>query len=275
MHRWDWILLLGGTIPYLVGFVLVLHILIRRSPNGMIRARISAIIGILLHTLFLSLRAMNNEYLPVTSLFEFTLLFATLFMMVSLLVDLVRKMPIMTIASIPLSTLLLLSAILLATAPGEHSQKATTLWSVTHVLISLGAFGSFAFAFVGGILYLIEQQQLKGRPRAELIGMMPPLQTLHRLIRVSVALGIIFLTLGGVIGYLYARTTEIHSNAWRTDPKIVLTTITWAAYGILLFASTLPFFRGRRTAWAAIICFGFLVFTAWSTIFWSPFHNYL
>jgi ABC-type transport system involved in cytochrome c biogenesis permease subunit len=98
---------------------------------------------------------------------------------------------------------------------------------------------------------------------------------LHRLIRVSVALGIIFLTLGGVIGYLYARTTEIHSNAWRTDPKIILTTITWAAYGILLFASTLPFFRGRRTAWAAIICFGFLVFTAWSTIFWSPFHNYL
>ncbi len=274
MQRWDWILLLGGTLPYLVGMVFVFLTLKQGKADGLARTRISVLLGIVIHALFLSIRALRNDYFPVTSLFEFTVLFSNTFMLIALLVDLIRRMPVMTIASTPLSLLFLLSAIVLATAQGEHEPKATTLWSVTHVLISLGAFGFFALSFVWGILYLVEQQQLKGRPRAELIGMMPSLETMHRLMRMAVALGILFLTLGGVIGYLYARTTEIHSG-WRTDPKILLTTVTWAAYGLLLIASTLPFFRGRRTAWAAILCFGLLIFTAWSTVFWSPFHNYL
>lgn len=275
MHYWDWILLTGGIVPFLLGLVFILRTLLGKSTRGIIHARISAGVGILLNTTFLAIQAVRNEYLPVTNLFEFTFLFANLLMILAILIDLVRKMPAITIAATPLSTIFLFTALLLATAPGEHSQKATSLWSVTHVLISLGAFGAFAFSFIGGILYLIEQQQLKGRPRPDMIGMMPSLQTLNNLIRVAIATGIVFLTIGGVIGYLYARTTELQGNSWRTDPKILLTTITWAAYGILFFASMRPLFRGRKTAWASIACFGLLVFTAWSTVFWSPFHNYL
>lgn len=275
MQNLDWIFLSGGTLAYGVGLAFVLVTLRQRTPEGLGRTRIAVLCGIAIHALFLALRAMEHGHFPVTSLFEFTLVFANTFMLLAMGVDVVRRMPIMTIASVPLSLLFLLSAFVLATAPGEPSTKATTLWSVTHVLVSLGAFGCFALSFVAGILYLVEQQQLKGRPRAGLIGMMPSLQTLQRLIQVAISLGILLLTAGGVIGYLYARTTEIQSQAWRTDPKILLTTLTWAAYGLILLASPLPFFRGRRTAWATLFCFALLVFTAWATVFWSPFHNYL
>ncbi|MBI2898652.1 MAG: cytochrome c biogenesis protein CcsA [Planctomycetes bacterium] len=90
----------------------------------------------------------------------------------------------------------------------------------------------------------------------------------------SVLAGVLCLTAGVLVGYMYARTVETASNAWRTDPKVILTTVTWLAYLLVALSSFLPAFRGRRAAQASVACFAFVILAFWATAFSSRFHGF-
>jgi ABC-type uncharacterized transport system permease subunit len=275
MNVVELVLLNGGILAYLAAVALSFSAVRTGTPRTLFFARIASSAGALLHGGLLVWLGVGLGHFPVTNLFEFTILLAATLAVIGVGIDLLRGMPILTVGTTPLVLVFAVIAAMLGGSTEPRPEKVTTFTASMHVIVMLVSFGAFALAFVGALLYIFEQRQLKGRPSTPLLGILPSLETLYRLTMVCVGIGVALLTAGVLVGYLYARRVETGSSAWRTDPKIWLTTLTWFAYLLVAGGSMLPAFRGRKVAWASVVCFVFVILTFWATAFWSPsFHNF-
>jgi ABC-type transport system involved in cytochrome c biogenesis permease subunit len=131
-----------------------------------------------------------------------------------------------------------------------------------HVSLIVLGYAAFFLTFAAGVMYLIQERELKSkRPRA-FYYRLPPLETLDDLAYKSLSIGFPFITLGIVSGALWA--SSVWGSDWPTDPKIAWSFATWLIYLLLLCARWVIGWRGRKAAYFAII--GFIaILVTWST----------
>ena len=246
----------------------------RRVLQG---ARILAGFGAVDHLYYLIRLGAQTGHFPVTGALEAYIFLSTAVILLAFLVDWMKKWTSIFVATLPLAvvtTLLALALTLVPESAGKPMPTPASLWTGLHVSTALGSYGAFAIAFVSSILYLIAQRQLKDHAAAAMLGMTPSLETVARVNRRSIAVGVALLAGGLLVGYMQARNVYGIESWWRNDPKIYLTTFTLAAYVAILILSFRPTFKGRRTALAS--CAGFLLVMAtfWASVFWSDFHRF-
>ncbi len=246
----------------------------RRRADLMLSARGVTGAAVLVTIAVLLRRGVELGAFPVVSLYETHLFIAALLSAVAVVMDMARRLPILTVGAAPLSFLSLLVGALVGHAEGPPSEMVKSAWSGLHVLAVLAAYSAFGLAFVSGVLYLIEQRQLKAHAAPDALGVLPSLETCRRLTVGAMAVGVGLLTAGIVVGYLYARRVSL-PHGWRLDPKVWGATLTWAVYLVALGLSFVPAFRGRRTAMASVACFVVVMVTFWAAAFWSNFHRFL
>ncbi|MBI2933266.1 MAG: cytochrome c biogenesis protein CcsA [Planctomycetes bacterium] len=249
---------------------------VRRRRSGlMTAARSVAGTAILVSMAVLLRRGVELGAFPIVSRFETNLFIAALLTGLALMIDLLRGMPIMTLAAAPLSCLTVLAGTILGAPAGEASVAMRSAWTGLHVLTMLGAYGAFGLSFVTAVLYLIERRQLKAHASPGVLGIMPSLETFNRLTVHCLTVGVALMTVGILIGYMYARKTPDLPSGWRVDPKVWGATLTWALYVAVLLLSFTPAFKGKRTALASVGSFILVMTSFWAAAFWSDFHRFL
>ena len=148
-----------------------------------------------------------------------------------------------------------------------------SLWLTFHVVISFVGDGMFAVACMSGIMYLIQERQIKNKRFGTLYSRLPSLQTLDTINHYSLMYGFPFLTIGMITGAIYAQT--VLGSYWQWDPKEVWSLITWLFYAALLHARVAMGWRGRRAAIMSIIAFLILIFSFIGASLWlSDYHSF-
>jgi ABC-type uncharacterized transport system permease subunit len=132
-----------------------------------------------------------------------------------------------------------------AIAPTLHS-----VWITVHIALALLGIAAFVLNFAGAIMYLLQERQLKARRPGAFYYRLPSLETLDRLTFRTLTLGFPFLTVGLMLGALWAG---------RLDPLIVSSAIAWVIYALTLAGRAIAGWRGRRAAYFAIVGFAALV----------------
>ncbi len=138
-------------------------------------------------------------------------------------------------------------------------------WLPVHASISLVAYGFLGLAFVGGLMYLVQEWELKSKRLGYFFARLPSLDALDQLNSHCVTTGFIFLTLGIVSGTLWAR--QAWGTYWRWDPKEVWAVITWFIYLIQFHQRLTVGWRGRKAAVLAIVGFCSVIFTFWGVTY--------
>jgi len=269
--------LYGGLAFYAVALVFAVWSLRSGDRRGLQTARFGAFVGALDHLIYLVLLGVRSGRFPVTGAVEAYIFLSTAIILLALVLDWIRHWPVILIATLPLAVVTSLLALALTLVPERSSPPAaasSSLWTSLHVFTTLGSYGAFSLAFVSSILYLIAQRQLKDHASASMLGIIPPLETVARINRRSIAAGVLLLGGGLLVGYLQARHVYGIEKWWRNDPKIYLTTITLGAYLVILLLSNRPTFKGRRTALASVGGFFLVMTTFWASVFWSDFHRF-
>ena len=269
--------LYAGLALYVVATAFAIVSVRRGDPRGLQAARLCAILGAIDHIVYLVRLGIRTGHFPVTGAIEAYIFLSTAIIIIALLLDAIRKWPVILVATLPLAVVTTLLAIALSGIPAQKEppiETRSSVWTSLHVFTALGSYGAFAIAFVSSILYLIAQRQLKDHTSASFLGIMPPLETVARITRRSIAAGVALLAGGLVVGYLQARNVYGIEKWWRNDPKIILTTLTLAAYITILILSGRPTFKGRRTAMASVLGFFLVMATFWASVFWSDFHRF-
>lgn len=126
-------------------------------------------------------------------------------------------------------------------------------WLALHVSLVFIGEGFFTVASIAGVIYLFADRRKK--PERE-----RNLARLDELIYHAIAVGFPFFTLGGLFfGAIWAK--HAWGRCWGWDPKETFMLVTWLVYVLFLHVRVQRGWRGRRTAWLAVIGFLLALFT--------------
>ena len=242
-------LLAGSTLFYLLGFTLaLLQLGAGKFHPG--RVNLYAIAGgFILQTVFLHLRGRDIGRCPITSSFEILVFLSWSIALAYLVVGAAYRLSLLGIFTAPLVFGLQLAALLLPSPPSAPRTGPPDGWLELHVAVSLVAYGVLALACVAGVMFLVQERQLKMRVPGSIFHLLPPITTLVEAMRRLLWFGVILLSVGLVAGFFVGTPIgRIKSGA---------SLLVWLAYAGILVLWVRKDVHARRVAqW----CVGAFVF---------------
>ncbi len=124
-----------------------------------------------------------------------------------------------------------------------------------HVTLVIFSYAAFVVTTVCGVMYLIQERELKTKHFGAAFQRLPALNTCDEIGYRSMTIGFVLLTLGVVTGIFWNNQRD--GRYWHNDPKEVLALVTWIVYLFMMHYRLTAGWRGRRVAWLSIV--GFIV----------------
>jgi len=261
----SFLLFQASVAVYVLSFAAYLvFFLTRKKPVRRI-GRAIFLVAFLLHTVNILARSLEAGHTPITSHHETVSFFAwsvsccylsfrwrytvkNLGVFVSFLV-----FALMVVASLSSRTLLPLPPAL------------QSLWLPIHASITLFADGFLALACIGGIMYLLQEREIKKKRFGLFYSRLPSLEALDKLNHHCLSVGFPLFTVGLVTGSLWAK--QAWGAYWHWDPKETWSLITWFLYAAAVHQRFTVGWRGRRVALLSILGFLSVLFTLWGVSF--------
>jgi ABC-type transport system involved in cytochrome c biogenesis permease subunit len=136
-----------------------------------------------------------------------------------------------------------------------------------HVSSLLFAYASFALACVIGITYVLLFKEIKAKHLGFFYARLPSLQVLDRMNQRAIVIGWIFLTIGIIVGGVWAAQARGGYDAGDPrvqamsllDPKIFAALVCWFVYTFELFAARRIGWGGRRAAYLSAVGFAIVL----------------
>ena len=104
-------------------------------------------------------------------------------------------------------------------------------------------------------MYLIEEKKIREKQHTLIYNLLPALGRSDELGHKCILVGVILMTMGILIGALWTRYFQEVKWTW-LDSKVIFTIATWLIYVLQLSIRQILGWRGRKTAYSAIIGLG-------------------
>jgi ABC-type uncharacterized transport system permease subunit len=165
--------------------------------------------------------------------------------------------------------------------PGRYtfpSEGVRTSWLVAHIAALLISYAALGFSMLASCLYLLQERQLKSKPKGGKDSRwlpsdwLLPLDTLERIAHATLEFGFPCMTVGLVIGSVLAQETPLGASYF-LDPKIIASFISWAVYVLLLLVRRSAGLRGRKAAYLSGAVFAVMV-AVWAANLFSHVHRF-
>ena len=223
------------------------------------------IFAALAHTFVIGMQTMEVGHVPVAGPTSAISTFVWLLGLAYLYTELTTDERAMGVFILPL--LVTLQSIP-ALRPGVEDRAAVLqgpLFGV-HVSSLLFAYASFALACVIGITYVLLFKEIKAKHLGFFYARLPSLQVLDRMNQVAVVVGWIFLTIGIIVGAIWAMQVRggygvdprVQAMSLQ-DPKIFVALVCWFVYSFELFAARRIGWGGRRAAYLSAVGFAIVL----------------
>ena len=140
----------------------------------------------------------------------------------------------------------------------EGAITASTITQIifpAHVTLVIFSYAAFIITFICGVMYLIQEHELKAKHFGAAFQRLPALNTCDEISYRSLSIGFVLLTLGVVTGIIWNNQRD--GRPWHNDPKEVMAIVTWLVYLFIMHYRLTAGWRGRRVALLSIV--GFIV----------------
>lgn len=129
----------------------------------------------------------------------------------------------------------------------------------SHAFILYASYGAFFLALLTGLLFLVQERQLKRKDPRLLNARQLPLEFLDRVNLYAVVAGFTLFSIGMLQG---SRLARLEWGAYfNGDPKEFWSLITWAAYAAVLVLRLTRGLRGRRVVFMSVLSFALVMVT--------------
>ena len=213
-------------------------------------------LGFIFQTALLSIRGHELHRCPLTNLFEVLIFLAWSIALIYMLIGPAYRLSLMGAFSAPL-VFLIQTLALLAPIDVRHPVKLpANAWLEFHASVSIVAYGAFALACVAGVMYLVQERQLKTHQLHSIFYHLPPLTDLFAAITRLLWLGFALYTLGLASGFFIDAPL----------PRVQVV----CAFGVwLLYAAILQGRHFRRLAPTRVAALCIVGFAAALTLLWG------
>jgi HemX protein len=254
-------LLLGSTLCFLIAVAHTLATL----HDGIFRPRrfnfVAIVLGFALQSAFLSIRGHALGRCPITNLFEVFVFLAWSLALIYLVIGPAYRLSLMGAFTAPLVLLIQGFALLAATDVRSPVRMAVNPWLEFHASMSMIAYGAFALACVAGVMYLVQERQLKTHQLHSIFYHLPPLTNLFSAITRLLWLGFALYTAGLISGFFTGEPLP--------RLKMICAFAVWIFYGVILQGRHLQRLAPKRIATLCILAFTAAISVLWAINFVS------
>jgi len=202
---------------------------------------------------------------PITNLFEVFVFLAWSVALVYMLVGPAYRLSLMGAFTAPL-VLLLQGLALIAPIDTRHPVTVpANSWLEFHASLSLVAYGAFALACIAGVMYLLQERQLKTHHLHSIFYHLPPLTNLFAVITRLLWWGFALYTVGIVSGFFTGHPLP--------RIQIVAAIALWLLYAAILQARHFKWLSPKRVAALCIIGFSAALALLWGITFTAELHH--
>jgi ABC-type transport system involved in cytochrome c biogenesis permease subunit len=229
--------------------------------------------GLVAQTVGLVLRGVSAGHFPFSGLYESMVLVAWAIVLVWHVLEAFTKIKAVGLYVMPVVLVLLTVALVSYDPPAGLVPALRSDVVIVHVAVMLVAIGCLYVAGGAAIIYLIEETLLRRRKPGGVLGRLPSLAALDRLIYHATLLGLPFLTMGMAAGVIRAETFKV--PGWPTDPMVLLSAAAWAVYLALIAGRVRGDWSGRSVSWLAVAGLVLLLVIRFAAVpYLSGFHTY-
>lgn len=229
--------------------------------------------GFAFQTLTLIIKTIEMGQIPILNATEALGFYAWALIGAYLLLTIRFHIPVMGAFASPLASLMIFLSWILPSKPPTIAPIFQSIWFTVHLASIFIGYGFLAMAFVAGIMYLLQEHQIKGKSTSGLYHRLPSLNALDTLNYHCLTIGFPMMTVGMITGAIYAQLAL--GAYWRWDPKEVWALITWFVYAAVLHQRITVGWRGKRAAVLSMIGFTVLFFTFLGVNFILPsYHSF-
>jgi len=222
-------------------------------------------LGFIFQTAFLYVRGHALGRCPLTNLFEVFIFLAWSIALIYMLVGPAYRLSLMGAFTAPL-VLLLQGFALISPIDTRHLVSVpANSWLEFHASMSLVAYGVFALACIAGVMYLLQERQLKTHQLHSIFYHLPPLTNLFAAITRLLWWGFALYTVGIVSGFFTGHPLP--------RVQVMAAIALWLLYAAILQARHLKWLAPKRVAMLCIIGFSAALALLWGITFTAELHH--
>ena len=270
MADWSVYWLRIALLLYSVGLWHALRTVIEQRQQRFLAALTSISVGALLHLVSLVIDGIAVGGIPARTPYQIASLIAFLITVIFLAVYSRYRYESLAVFVFPLVFVLSFVASLGAPLDPWITNSVGSGWVGLHVGLFLLGYAALFVTCVAGVMYLIQERELKSKHPRAFYYRLPPLTKLDQVSYQTLAFGFVSVTLGVIVASVWAAS-QWGSN-WIVDPQIALAFVTWAIYLAMVFTRVTIGWRGRKSAYFSIAGF---CFAALSAIVNSGVHSFV
>jgi len=250
----DWYLIIS-TLIFFVGFVLAV-VSLRRGLKGEVGLNFwLAAAGFVFQCFFLRERGELHGRCPITNGAEVLVFICWSVVILYLALGKAFRLSLLGVFSMPLVFVFQLIAIVSLSVddPGARPPETLDPWLEMHASMSLLAYGAYGLACIAGIMYLVQNRQLKSHEPGRLFYSLPPIKYLSDAIIRLLVIGTILITIG-IIAAFFMRVVP-------QTVHLAASGAVWLLYLIILVVQIVRRFSPMRLSLLAIGAFVFALVT--------------
>lgn len=248
-------------------FVGALHVLLQALTRRKLLTSwtvTATLVGFAFHTAALSQRWTEAGHFPARGLHDVASFLAWAIVLVFLMTYTRTRVEALGLAVYPVAFALVLVANLIPASESDDPILRSYFLPI-HATLAFFGYAALFVAFTMGVLYLIQERELRGRSPRAFYYIIPSLERCDTIGGRSVEVGFGFLTLAIVTGMLWSQRAR--GVYWTGDAKEWTALIAWLLYVVILVARQRTGWGGRRAALLGIAGFAAVVLTfVWVTV---------
>lgn len=224
----------------------------------------AAVAGFAVHTAGVSQRWTEAGHFPAAGLHDGASLLAWMIVLAFLMTYVRTGLDALGLLAYPAAFGLVLLACLTPAAAGADPILDSVFFPV-HVTLAFLGYAALFVAFAMGLLYLVQERELKARAPRAFYYLIPSLERCDTLSGRSVMVGFGFLTLAIVTGLLWSH--HARGRYWSWDAKEWTALSAWGIYVGLLVTRWRTGWGGRRAALLGVAGFAAVALLfVWTTV---------
>jgi len=163
------------------------------------------------------------------------------------------KRPSIGLFVFPLTVLFVLISRFSSNVEIAHEGVVVTTWLYIHLPFTIMGTAFFMLSTFAGVMYFIQERQLKQKKFGIIFHRFPPLDTINRLVNTTLYLGFYTFTIGLLAGFVWMIYSSGTINIF--SAKLVFALITWIIYSSITFYKQFRGMSPKDTALSTIIGF--------------------
>lgn len=217
-------------------------------------------LAVTLEAVILIFRAVAIKAIPLTGLFEsmivLTIVFGLTYLFLSIAIQQVWFGSVMVWVILAM----VLMAGVVAEPASEPQEIAATPWAIAHGIAMILGGVSIMFATASSFLYLLGNHRLKLKKITQVLGRVPNIEKLERMILFGIRTGFVLITIGLISGLGLVSLLGTGVVRWLTDGKVICMIAAWVLLGIMLILNRLLLLKSKVRAYMTMVVFVLVLF---------------